>query len=166
MTVEFQLEREDFLAFSKERRGFASERLSRLYYYGILPVLGVGLAVAVQSFLIAAVFTFLFLGSGWFIQDRIRRAHILNYYSNENLILSVSRRSVTLADDGVRITSDAVEVFYRWAFIKRVFRASRYIHFELTPIQNVHSPIRAFRDEEQILKFMDTAQSYVKRPAV
>jgi hypothetical protein len=166
MTVEFQLERQDFLAFSKERRRFVSERLSRLYYFGILPALGVGLAIAAQSFAVAAAFTVLFIASGWFIQDRIQRSHLDNFYSNENLILSARRWNITLADDGIRVASDAVEVFYRWAFIKRVFRGTRYIHFELTPIQQVHIPIRAFSDEEHILRFIEKAQSYLTRPAV
>jgi hypothetical protein len=166
MTIDYQLETADFLAFSEERRRFAPDSLSRLYYFGILLGLGVGLAVAVQSFTVGAVFTVLFIASGWFIQARIQRSYSRRVYSDENLLFNTRRWSATLTDEGIRISSDAADVLYRWSFIKRVFRGSRYVHFELTPIQQVHIPIRAFRDEEQIQKFISTAQSYVKRPAL
>jgi hypothetical protein len=165
MTVDYQLESEDFLAFAEERRRFAPDSLSRLYYFGVLPALGVGLAAVTQSLIIAAVFMVLFIGSGWFLQDRIQRAYRRSAYSEENLSFSMRRWSATLTDEGIRISSDAAEVLYRWSFVRRVFRGSRYVHFELTPLQKVHIPIRAFRDEEHIQKFITTAKSYVKSPA-
>jgi hypothetical protein len=81
-------------------------------------------------------------------------------------IFNTRRWSATLADDGLQISSDAAKVFYYWPFIKRVFREKRYVIVEITPIRQVHIPIRAFSDEEHILKFLEIAQSYVKRPAV
>ena len=166
MTVEFQIERQDFLDLLKGQRRFRSDSLSRLYYYGILPVLGVGLAIMVQSFAIAAVFTALFVGSGWFIQARIQSSYDRNVYSEENLFFSIRRWSATLADDGLRVSSDAADVLYRWPLIKRVFREKRCVIFEITPIKQFFIPIRAFKNEEHILAFMDKAQSYIKRPAV
>jgi hypothetical protein len=165
MTVDYQLEQADFLAFSEEGRRSETDALSRLYYFGILPALGVALAVVVQSFTVAATFTVLFIASGWFVQVRIRRAYNRRFYSAENLSFNTRRWTATLSDDGFRISSDAAEVLYRWSFVKRVFRGSRYVRFELTPIQRVHIPIRAFRDEEHIQKFIGTAQSYIKGPA-
>lgn len=165
MTVEYQLEPGDFLVIAGERRRFAPDSLSRLYYFGILPALGVGLALATQSLATAAIFTLLFIASGWFVQGRIQRAYRRTVYSEQNLSFSMRRWSATLADEGIRISSDAAEVLYRWSFIRQVFRGSRFVHIELTPLQKVHIPIRAFRDEEQIQKFISEAQSHVKSPA-
>jgi len=166
MTVDYQLESGDFIAISEERqRRFTPDSLSRLYYFGVLPALGVGLAIATESIVIAGVFTILFIASGWLIQGRIQRLHRRNVYSDENLSFISRRWSATLTDQGIRITSDAAEVLYRWPFIRRVFRGSRFVRFELTPLQRVHIPIRAFRDEQHIREFMSTAQSYVKGPA-
>lgn len=165
MTIDYQLETADFVAISEERRKFAPVFLSRVYYFGVLPVLGVGLAVAVESFTIAAVFTVLFLVSGWFVSARIQKSNLRTFYSEENVSFSLRRWSATLADDGLRISSDVAQVLYRWSFIKRVFRAPRYVHFELTPIHHVHIPIRAFRDEEQIQKFISAAMALANRSA-
>lgn len=165
MTVDYQYESADYLAFAEEQRRFAPNSLSHLYYLGVLPVLAVGLAFVTQSLIIGAVFTALFMASGWFFQDRIQRAYKRSAYSEENLSFSMRRWSATLTDEGIRISSDAAEVLYRWSFVRRVFRDSRYVHFELTPLQKVHIPIRAFRDEEHLQKFISTAQSYVKSPA-
>jgi hypothetical protein len=164
MTVDYQLDRADFLAFSKERERFAPESLSRIYYFGIVPAIGVGLAISVQSFPVAATFTTLFLVSGWFITDRIQRSYWQSTYSDENLSFSTRLWTVKLSDEGLRISSDAAEVLYRWTFIRQVSRNSRYLLFEITPLRQVHIPIRAFRDEEHIQQFMSTAKSYVKRP--
>src|SRR5947207_1529246 len=102
MTVDYQLEPADFLVISEERRRFAPDSLSRLYYFGILPVLGVGLALVTQSLATAAVFTALFIASGWFVQSRIQRAYRRTAYSDENLSFSMRRWSATLTDEGVR----------------------------------------------------------------
>jgi hypothetical protein len=166
MTVDYQLEPADFIAFWEERRRFAPDALSRLYYFGVLPVLGIGLAVTAQSFPIAAVFTVLFIASGWFMQARIERSYSRKVCSDENLSFNARRWIATLNDEGIRISSDAAEVLYRWSFIRQVFRGSRYVHFELTPTQQVQIPIRAFRNEEHVQEFTSTAQSYVNRPAV
>lgn len=54
---------------------------------------------------------------------------------------------------------------YRWPFIREVVRGSRYVYFVLTPLERMHIPIRAFRDDEHIQQFFSTAQSYVKTRA-
>lgn len=162
MTVDYQLEPAELAALSEENRRFEPQSLSRLYYFGILPVLGVGLAVAVQSFTIAAGFTILFIATGWFIQGRFRQAYRRNVYSNENLSFSARRWTCTLDADGVRFSSDAAEVLYRWGYIRQVFRGTRYVYFELTPLQRAHVPLRAFRDEQHIQEFLSKAQSCVK----
>jgi len=165
MTVDYQLESSDYLAFAEERRRFAPDSLSRLYYFGALPVLAVGLAFVTQSLITGTVFTALFMASGWFFQDRIQRVYRRNAYSEENLSFSMRRWTATLTDEGIRISSDAADVLYRWPFVRQVLRSPRYVCFELTPLQKVHIPIRAFRDEEHIQKFISTAQSHVKSPA-
>jgi hypothetical protein len=165
MTIDYQLETADLCANSEERRKFAPVFLSRVYYFGVLPALGVGLAVATESFTIAAVFTVLFLVSGWFVSARIQQSYLRTFYSGENASFSLRPWSATLSEDGLRFSSDAAEVLYRWSFIKRVFRAPRYVHFELTPTHHVHIPIRAFRDEEQIQKFISTAMALANRSA-
>ena len=165
MTIEYQLEPDDFLAIAAERRRFMPVSLSRFDYFGVLPALGVGLAVTTQSLATAALFTVLFIASGWFFQDRIQRGYRRNAYSEENLPPSMRRWTAVLTDEGLRSFSEAAEVLYRWSFIRRVFRSSRYVHFEVTPLQTVHIPIRAFRDEEHVEQFIRAAQSYVRRPA-
>src|SRR5271170_6921792 len=135
-------------------RRFSPDALSRLYNFGVLPALGVGLALATQSFVIAVLFKGLFIGSGWFFQNRIQRAYRRIAYSEDNLSFSTRRWSATLTDEGVRISSDAAELLYRWSFVRQVFRCPRYVHFELAPLQKVHIPIRAFRDEQHIQKFV------------
>jgi hypothetical protein len=164
MTVDYQLEPADFIAFSEEHRRFEPESLSRLYYFGILPILGVGLAVAVQSFTVAVGFTVLFIASGWTVQDRLRRAYRRNVYSNENLSFNTRQWTCLLGEEGVRFSSDAAEVLYRWSFIRQVFRGSRYVYFELTPLERIHVPLRVFRDEHHIQEFLSKAQSCVKPP--
>ena len=165
MTVDYQLEPADLIAFSEEHRRFAPDSLSRLYYFGILPILGVGLAVAVESFTIAAGFTILFIASGWFVQERFRRLYRRNVYSNENFPFNTRRWTCVLDSEGVRFSSDAAEVLYRWAYMRQVFRGTRYLYFELTPLQRIHIPLRAFRDEQHIQDFLGKAQSCVKPPA-
>lgn len=165
MTVDYQLEPADFLAFAEDHRRFTPASWSRFYYFGVVPALGVGLAVVTQSFPTAAVFTVLFIGSGWFVQDRIQRAWKRTVYSEENLSLSMHRMTATITDEGIHISSVATDNLYRWPYIRQVFRGSRYVHFELTPLQKIHIPIRAFRDDKHLQEFISRAQSYVKKPA-
>jgi hypothetical protein len=165
MNVDYELEPADFIAIAQEQRRFAPDSLWSIYYFALLPALGVGLAIATQSIAIAAVFTILFIASGWLIQARIQRIYRRNVYSDQNLAFGTRRWTASLTDEGIRIASDAAEVLYRWPFIRQVFRGSRYVRFELTPLQRVHIPIRAFRDEEHIQQFIKTAESYVKNPA-
>lgn len=165
MTVDYQLEPADFLAFTEEQRRFAPASLSRFYYFGVLPALGVGLALTTQSFTTAAVFTILFIASGWIVQERIQRVYRRTAYSPENLSFSMRQWTATLTDEGIRISSEAADALYRWPFIQRVFRGSHYVHFELTPLHKIRIPIRAFRDDKHMQEFISTAQSYVKRPS-
>ena len=164
-SVDYQFEPADFDAFSGELRRFASDSFSRFYYFGVLPVLGVGLALATQSCAIAAVFTVLFMSSGWFVNEWALRSQRRNVYSQENLSFRTRRLHAVLTDEGLRVSSDAAESLYRWSSFRQVFRGSRYVHFELTPLDRVHIPIRAFRDEGHIVEFISKAQSYVKHPA-
>lgn len=165
MTVDYKLEREDLLAFMDERRRFGARSLSRIYYYGILPVLGVGLAIASGSFPTAIVFTVLFIASGLFIQNYAERQYRRKVYSEENISLNTRLWHTTLTEEGIRNSTDAVESLYRWPFIHDVFRGSRYIYIVLSPIYQLHIPVRAFADEEHLQKFVSTARSYIKTQA-
>jgi len=166
MTVDYQLELADLVEIAKDRRHqFRSDSLSRLYYMGILPALGVGLALAIESFPTAAVFMVLFIASGWFVQHYIQRAYTRTVYSEQNFPLSMRQWSATFTNEGIRFSSDATTHLYRWPFIRQVFRGARFVHIEVTPVQKVHIPIQAFRDEQHIEQFIQEAQSHVKSPA-
>ena len=164
MTVNYQLEPADLIAISEERRRFAPDSLSRLYYFGVLPALGVGLAVVTESLGAGVLFTLLYILCGWVFQCWIQRNYRRALCSNENLSFSARPWRATLTEEGVTFASDAAVALYRWPFIREVFRGSRFIHFVVTPLQHVHIPIRAFDNDEHIQKFVCTAQSYVKKP--
>lgn len=71
MTIEYQYDDSDYSALAAEQRRFVPRSWSYIYYYGVLPILAVGLAIAVHSFAIAAIFTALFVGTAWFTQHRM-----------------------------------------------------------------------------------------------
>jgi hypothetical protein len=164
MTVDYQLEPADFLVIAEEQRRFVPHSLARLYYFGVLPALGAGLALATQSFSTAAVFTALFMACAWLVQDRWQKSYRSALYSEQNLSFNRRRWNATLSDEGIRISSDAADILYRWAFIREVFRGSRFVHIELTPLYKLHIPVRAFRDEEHVQNFVSQAQSHIKNP--
>jgi hypothetical protein len=164
-SIDYQLEPSDFLAISKEHRRFSPDSLSRLYYFGVVPVLGAGLALATQMVLVALLFTVIFVATGFLINEWFRRSHLRNIYSAENLSLSCRQHRATLNEDGLRISSDAMDALYRWPFVRHVFQGSRYVVFEFTALQRVHIPIRAFRDKAHIQDFIGTAQSHIKPAA-
>ncbi len=164
MSIDFELQRADFIAFSEERQRFSPVWLSRLYYYWILPILGVALAVVIDSFAIAAVFTVLFVLAHWFIQTWIKRLYYRMAYSDENLARITGRWTATVMPEGFHVSSDACEALYRWPHVRRVFRSSHYVMIECSPIQRTHIPIRAFSDEAQIQAFIQAMQSYIQSP--
>ena len=169
MTLDYQLQPSDLVAFSEEQRRFIPDFPSRLYYFGVLPALFVALAVVTQSLAVAAAFAILYLSSGWLVRHWIERRYRCAAFSDDSVSIQTLPRRVTLSDDGVTFSSDAGVLLYRWRFIREVVRGSRYVYFVLTPLERMHIPIRAFRDVEHIQQFVSTAQSYVKtrvRPRV
>jgi len=59
----------------------------------------------------------------------------------------------------------SLDCLYRWPFVREVIRGSRYVCFVLTPLERMHIPVRAFRDDGHIHQFIRAAQSYVKTDA-
>jgi hypothetical protein len=165
LTVEYQLESADYIAFSAELRRFAPNSLSRLYYYGIIPALCVGLALATESFPAAIIFTALYVSSGSLVRIWYEKSYKRAVYSADNLCLRLCRWQVALTDEGVSFVSEAAVVLYRWQFVRQVFRGPRYVQFEITPIERMHIPVKAFRDEEHMQKFIDAANAHVKGAA-
>jgi hypothetical protein len=160
MTVAFQYEASDFPDRAEPLR--KPESLAKTYYFGIIPVLGVALAIAIQSFPIAMGFTVLYMLSGWFVQQRLAVFYKRTIYSEENLSFSTRPWQATLNKEGLSFSSGAADVLYRWPCIREVIRDSRYIYFVLTPIIRVRIPVRAFSAEEDVQKFVSLAQSYLK----
>jgi hypothetical protein len=165
MTVEYQLLPADLVAFSKENSRFIPQQPSRVYYYCILPGLFAALAVFAHSLGLAAVFAFLYLSTGWLVRHWVERLYDRNTYTTENLRVQTLPRRVTLAEDGIRFSCEAGEVFYRWSFIREVVRGARYVRFVITPLEVMHVPIRAFGSDEHLRHFLSSAQSYVKTEA-
>ena len=165
MTLDYQLQSSDLVAFSEEQKRFIPDSASRIYYFGISPALFVALAVVTQSLAIAAVFAVLYLSSGWLARHWIERRYRSAAFSDDSLSIQLLPRRVALSDEGVTFSSDAGVLLYRWRFIREVVRGSRYIYFVLTPLERMHIPLRAFRDDEHVQQFVSTAQSYVKTSA-
>ena len=161
MTLDYQLEPSDLVAFSEEYRRFIPDFPSRLYYYGVLPALFVALALVTQSLAVAAVFALLYLSSGWLIRHWVQQRYRRAAYSDDNISIQTLPRRVALSDDGVTFTTDVGVLLYRWPFIRQVFCGSRYVIFELTPTERMHIPIRAFRDKDHVQQFISAAISHV-----
>ena len=164
MTIEYQLEPDDLIAFSEELRRLTPDSISRSFYLAVLPVLGVGLAVAIDSFPIAALFTALYISSGWLFQKWAQIRYARMTYSIA-LSFSTRRWQAKITDEGFSVSCEAVAAVYSWSFIQEIIRGPRYISFVLTPIQRVHIPVRAFSNEEHLRTFIDTAQSHLKHIA-
>jgi hypothetical protein len=158
LSVEYQLERSDYLAFGEERRRLMPQLLPRIYYFGIIPCLGVGLAVATESLIVAGAFTVLYMVAGWIVYLVNQSVSTRRIYSEDNLRIYVGRWRVTLTNEGLSFVSDASSALYRWPFVREVLRDSRYIHFVLSPLLHAHVPVRAFKDEAEIQAFLKTAK--------
>jgi hypothetical protein len=165
MTLDYQLGPADLLAFSEEHRRFMPDFPSHLYYYGVLPALFVALAVVTQSLAIATVFAVLYLSSAWLVRLWAHKRYYHAAYSPDNISIQTLPRRVTLSGDGVNFSSDVGVLLYRWPFIRRVLRGTSYIIFELTPLERLHIPIRAFRDDNHIQEFLKEAKLHVKSSA-
>jgi hypothetical protein len=164
MTVDYKLEPSDFLAFEEGRRRFFSpDSLSQGYYFLVVPALGVGLALAVESFTVAAIFTVLFMASGWSIQHHAQQLYRRSVSADTNMACMRQWRAA-LTVDGISISSESVDTLYRWPFVREVLLDTRYIYFVITPLQKIHIPVRAFDDKEHLQKFVVCARSYVKHP--
>jgi hypothetical protein len=163
MTVDYQLDPSDLIAFSQEHRRFAPNSLNRIYYFAVLPALGVGLAVISESLTLAMLFTVLYMLSGWVFQSWIQRRYREAVYSNDNIALATRPWRVCLSEEGLTLSCDALVTLYHWPFVQDVFRGSRYIYFVLTPLYRIHIPLRAFTDDEHAKQFLTKAQSYAKK---
>jgi hypothetical protein len=160
ITVDFHVEPADRSAWAAERRHFYPKGWAYAYYYGIVPVILVGLAVVVGSFSIAAIFTVLLVGSGWLVQYRIEKAY---RHSVREFIFDRSRWHVTLSDEGICFSTDITDHFYSWYCIRQVVRGTKYIHFEITPLNRLYIPVRAFSNESHILGFITAAESHLRK---
>ena len=162
LTVNYQLEISDFLALGKKRnRRVSSPSFSRFYYYGVLPVLFVALALAARSFAIALIFTTLFVGSGWLFSYFIEQAWWRTTFTKESLSLLLLPWTATITDEGLRFSSEAVDSIYRWSAVKKVDLGPRYLIIDISPLQQLYIPRSFFRDEEHLRRFACTAQSYL-----
>ena len=152
MTVDYQLDRADFLAFSKSESDFAPESLSPnlLLWNRAGHRCRIGNFRAVISGRCDVYHPFPCVRLVYHGPDS---AVILAkpLYSDENLSFSTRLWTVKLSDEGLRISSDAAEVcFIAGLSSGKCLENSRYLLFEITPLRQVHVPIRAFRDEEHI----------------
>lgn len=159
-SVDYQLKSSDFLAIYAERRRLLPDPYSRYYWYLIVPVLGVGLALMTQSFLVTAIFSTLYVAIGYLVHELSMRFYKRNYFSDESLSFHTMRRTATLSKEGMRFSSKAAEVLYFWEFVQEISRNSDFVYISLTRVQRIHIPVRAFAGEEQIQIFLSVAQSY------
>ena len=163
MKVEYQLEPSDLIAFSREHQRFVHKSLPGVYYFVVLPALGVALAVTADSFLLGMSFTLAYMLAGFAFQSLIQKRNRESIFSNENLSFGVGRWEASLSKEGVTFSSEAAVALYRWPAIREVFRGSNYLYFVLTPLYRPHIPLRAFADEEHLKAFLKTAQAYAKK---
>jgi hypothetical protein len=166
VTVDYQLERSDLVAFAEDYRRFVPGLSARLYHYGVLPALFVALGVALQSFPVAAIFAVLYSSTHLLFQHWIKRGYYDVVYSSDNASIQTLPRRVTLSDDGVTFSSDAGVLSYRWSFVRDVTHGPHYVCFVLTPVERTYIPTRAFRDDEHLKQFINRARSCLKPKAV
>ncbi len=163
---DFQYTVEDFAAFADDRRRKASpDHLSRLYYYGMIPALGVALAIVTQSLGVAIVFTALYLSAGWAVQAQVRKSQVRAQSSEEYARLHAGPWRAELTQEGIIFSSEAKVGLFRWPFVQKVFRSANYVHVAFSPMESIHIPVRAFQSDEEAQKFIAVAQSYLKTPA-
>jgi hypothetical protein len=165
MTVDYQLQRSDLVAISEDGRRFLPKSPSRIYYFYVLPLLFAALAIVVGSLAIAAVFSILYLTSGWLVRHWVQQRYRSAVFCDDNLSIQTLPQRVALSADGATFSSDAGVLLYRWRFIRQVVRDSRYVVFVLTPLDRMHIPLRAFRDDEQVRQFVSMAESYGRAQA-
>jgi hypothetical protein len=163
MTVHYQLQPEDFHAFTAERQRFMPRGPAHLFYWGIQPALCIGLALVVDSFTAALSFTLLNTLAARAVQAYAERRYFRIAYNEQNLAAQLLPRQVTLAEEGVTFSSEVGVSTFRWRFIREVVRRGDYVHIVLTPLDQYHVPVRAFADEEEIARFVSMAQGYLSR---
>jgi len=147
MTVDYQLEQSDFVAFSEQRQRFASDSLSRLYYFGILPALESGWPSRhSHSQLPQRSPSSICLPAGSFSTGF--SGHTSAPFTPKRIFL------LTLADGGrrslLRVRPSGL-MQHRFSIAGNSSEKYSEIHicyFVLTPLQHVHIPVRAFTDEE------------------
>jgi len=160
MTVSYQLTAADLMAFSRAHRRLSPTWISRLYWFGILPVLFVALALA-SSVGIASIFTVAFALTGLWVNQWQSKLWYRAYYSPDHVSVPTLPMVATLTAEGARFESEAGHILYRWQYIRDVARVSGYVRFTITPIECQHIPMRAFRDDAHLKEFLTSAQSYV-----
>jgi hypothetical protein len=163
MTVEYQFEPADFHRFTEERGLLMPPRPRQWYLFLILPTLAVALAVVIDSFPIAIAFTVVYAVLTSLANVYARRRYMDACYTPEYLVAQLLPRRLTLAEDGVTVSSDSGLVVYRWQYVREIVRGSRYVHFMISPIDRFHVPVRAFAGEEEIERFLATARDYWRK---
>jgi hypothetical protein len=104
----------------------------------------------------------LFMGSGWLIGRWSEQIYWRNAYSDENVLVQTMLRRVTLTEEGPKFFCDASEQLYRWAFVKDVVRSKDYVRFVITPLETMHVPVRAFKDDQQAEEFVSAAKAHLE----
>lgn len=97
MTIEFQLQPLDLVAFTEDQRRFMPDSPFHLYYFGMLPAHFVALAVVTESLAVAAVFAVLFLSSSWLVSYWTERCYRCVAFAQDSLSIQTLPRRVTLS---------------------------------------------------------------------
>jgi hypothetical protein len=160
--VHYELTASELMAFSRAYRRLAPTWISRLYWFGILPVLFVALALA-GSVGLATIFTVAFAVSGLFISHWQSKLWYRAFFCSDHVSVQTLPMIATLTEEGARFESAAGHIFYRWQFIREVARVGRHICFTITPIDRQHIPLAAFRDSAHLTEFLTTAQSHIRK---
>lgn len=160
MTVTFQHTQDELLNFIQ-----TPDRLSvptwpsTLYFYGLLPIIFLIVAVGASFGLAIVVLLLVYVGGALttHYQERLNLSAMLS----ESYLSRFSERiTITIEAPGLRIQHRLYDAVFRWQAFSEIKRVGHYIMFQESPTERFHVPTRAFATDDEAMIFLDQARQF------
>ena len=158
MTVAFEITSEEHArlhnsANARAQRLYGPAWLSKLYWYGLMPVSIVVISLLVDQPLVPAISFLVFWGLNGSLSHFYQKLYSRKLAELGKVTEDV-KWVVSIEENGLAMKSELREYHLRWSFFKAVEESEKYIFVRANPIYRLIIPKRAFDTPEALASFI------------
>ena len=164
--IQYQLTLDDLRRTNAERLRFREQLFrspwtARIYYWVLLPALGVITALICWSYLTGLLVVALYWAGGRIIRVWSDTQYWRRIFTEENYAPYLQPAELELLPDGLVWNSAGMGQLYPWRLVRRMVETPRYFYLRITPVQEFLVPKSAFADDAAREAFRAEVRSHL-----